>query len=417
MWTTTERETTLTQRVATEFSGTVLLNTETIRRQSRKIYDWAKEGGTHFSLNESALGGAADYAVRVIRHRYPSLEIPFFSRWRFFNCGDREARLADALEGLDPLEAARVRIELAVVSVLLDRGAGREWHYHEPDGKEKYGRTEGLALAAFDMFSGGLFSSDAKKPFRVDAQGLQKLNPADLERGFQISADNPMVGCDERRRLLASLGALLEERWAFFPEGRPGNLLDALIEQSGTRFRADTVFKAVLGFFGQIWPTRLQVGEFGLSDVWHHPALGSEQDPDAWIPFHERCLQLTFSLLEPLEAAGCQVTHIDELPGLADHRNGGLFLDSGVIVPRDPDLADQSYPHASETAVEWRALTIVFLDKIAEAIRFRLDLSDSAFPLVRLLEGGTWYAGRRLAAERRTGGTPPLRLDSDAVFF
>ena len=31
------------------------------------------------------------------------------------------------------------------------------------------------------------------------------------------------------------------------------------------------------------------------------------------------------------------VTDIDGLTGLAEYRNGGLFIDTGVIVARDPD--------------------------------------------------------------------------------
>ena len=56
------------------------------------------------------------------------------------------------------------------------------------------------------------------------------------------------------------------------------------------------------------------------------------------MPFHKLSQWLVYSLIEPLAAAGFNVTAIDGLTGLAEYRNGGLFIDSGVIVARDPDL-------------------------------------------------------------------------------
>jgi hypothetical protein len=52
--------------------------------------------------------------------------------------------------------------------------------------------------------------------------------------------------------------------------------------------------------------------------------------------------------------------------------------------------------------VEWRALTVIGLDRLADAVRGELGLAE-AFPLARVLEGGTWSAGRRIAAQRRPG--------------
>ena len=48
----------------------------------------------------------------------------------------------------------------------------------------------------------------------------------------------------------------------------------------------------------------------------------------------------------------------------------------------------------------------------------RLTGLDAAqFPLAKVLEGGTWAAGRRIAAEKRAGGTPPLTIVSDGTVF
>ena len=51
--------------------------------------------------------------------------------------------------------------------------------------------------------------------------------------------------------------------------------------------------------------------------------------------------------------------------------------------------------------------TVALLDEIGALIRQRLGRSPEELPLAKVLEGGTWAAGRRIAAERRPGGGPP----------
>jgi hypothetical protein len=67
--------------------------------------------------------------------------------------------------------------------------------------------------------------------------------------------------------------------------------------------------------------------------------------------------------------------------------------------------------------IEWRALTVALLDRLADPVRSRLGRSAEAFPLARILEGGTWWAGRRLAAEKRPDGGPPFNIQSDGTVF
>jgi len=65
-------------------------------------------------------------------------------------------------------EKCKRLIDLFLVSVLLDAGAGNKWTYTEPDG-QIYSRSEGLAVATVHMFDQGLFSgSPATEPHRVD---------------------------------------------------------------------------------------------------------------------------------------------------------------------------------------------------------------------------------------------------------
>jgi len=93
------------------------------------------------------------------------------------------------------------------------------------------------------------------------------------------------------------------------------------------------------------------------------------------------------------------------------------MLDSGLISLRNPANADTLWAPGSEIIIEWRALTICLLDKIAEKIVQSLDTTAAQFPLAKVLEGGTWAAGRKLALQKRNNLTPPLNIQSDATVF
>jgi len=126
---------------------------------------------------------------------------------------------------------------------------------------------------------------------------------------------------------------------------------------------------------------------------------------------------LSYSLIEPLQRAGIEVTDIDGLTGLAEYRNGGLFVDHGVLTFRDPDDASREHDVASPLVVEWRALTVALLDRVADGVRRRLGLDAGALPLAKILEGGSWAAGRRLARDRRADASPPVKIVSDGTVF
>lgn len=59
-------------------------------------------------------------------------------------------------------------LDLFLVSVLLDAGAGSTWSYHEAESGLKFSRSEGLGVASINMFEQGFFSSDPQDPHRVD---------------------------------------------------------------------------------------------------------------------------------------------------------------------------------------------------------------------------------------------------------
>ncbi len=67
--------------------------------------------------------------------------------------------------------------------------------------------------------------------------------------------------------------------------------------------------------------------------------------------------------------------------------------------------------------VEWRALTVALLDRIAPPVRDKLGIAAQDFPLGALLEGGTWSAGRKIAKQKRPDGGPPFNIVSDGTVF
>ncbi len=120
----------------------------------------------HFALHSERLDPTAAYVAETIAANYPDLEVPTHSRWRHFAAGgrDRWAGLAAQLDGLSREEVGRIRFDLAVTSVLLDAGAGAGWRYREPASGAIYARSEGLAVASFDLFTSGALSADPAHP-------------------------------------------------------------------------------------------------------------------------------------------------------------------------------------------------------------------------------------------------------------
>src|SRR5262249_14624132 len=144
---------------------------------------------------------------------------------------NRWAEIAGRTKWPDAAARARSEFDLAVVSVLLDAGAGATWRYRDARTGLAVGRSEGLGLASLAMFESGAFSADPRDPLRVDADVLANLSQADLERGMQVSNENPMVGLEGRVDLLRRLGALVAGKADVFgrhDRPRPGGLFDRL---------------------------------------------------------------------------------------------------------------------------------------------------------------------------------------------
>jgi len=412
----------------------VLRAPATIRERCEAITAAVSDGrSAHFRLDRTQLPAVGQRVARLTRERYPDLKIPYHSRWRHFEAGgiDRKGELDAALAGRSATGMARSHIDLTLVSVLLDGGAGPDWRYVERG--TAYRRSEGLAVASLRAFMAGRFSSDVGDPCRVDAAALLRLDVAALADIFQVSDSNPIVGLEGRAALLRRLGVALRAQPHLFTSiGQPGHLFDALTHHPhAPRLRhhhpapsalrhhvsAARILGALLDAFSGIWPSGQTLHEAPLGDVWRHPAADGEALSAGWVPFHKLSQWLTYSLLEPFEWAGAQVTGVEQLTGLPEYRNGGLLLDAGVIVPRDAGFAAQVYTPADEWVIEWRALTVSLLDELAPLVRAELGVAADALPLACILEGGTWAAGRQIALERRAGGAPPVRIDSDGTVF
>jgi len=398
-----------------------LLSAAAVRERCGIVLAAAERGDTrHFRLIPERLDDAARRVAEVTRRRYPDLAVPFHSRWRHFDVGgiDRARLVApDA----DLAERARARLDLAIVSVLLDAGAGPVWRYAEAETGLVLARSEGLAVASLRAMQAGLFSADRAQPWRADAEALTGIDAERLAGAFQHGPGNELAGIAGRALLLHRLGEVIAAHPDVFGNpARLGSLYDYWLPRRPD-LPAPEMLRVILRAFGPIWPGRLSLGGVPLGDCGRHGAIpgdGPDGGPEGGIvPFHKLSQWLVYSLIEPLAEAGFRVTDIDGLTGLAEYRNGGLFLDCGVIVPHDEGLLRRRLDPFAEPVVEWRALTVALLDRLAPLVRDILGLSVAEFPLAKLLEGGSWAAGREIARERRPDGSPPLMIASDGTLF
>ena len=337
---------------------------------------------------------------------------------------DRKAELDALLDGRPAAEVARARFDLTVLSVLLDAGAGARWSYTE-------GQDVGAAALPVQRHAGdellALLDQAAKGPAapppgdapdaaaaavvgeaghgRLPALGRPgRGEPACVHGRRLLGVDerpaarrcrHPQAGRSGRaaRRLPGHAGECdgrpRRPRRAHQPArqrlgdrvgagtglpARPGLLYDR-ITAGGTRtaVSATEVLAAVLQLLSPIFTSGSRVQGLPAGDVWPHRWAGADtaSGPDAttggWVPFHKLGQWLAYSLLEPLQWAGVQVSGLDALTGLPEYRNGGLLVDGGVIVPRDARDLSRNWKPGDEFIVEWRALTVTLLDELADA--------------------------------------------------
>ena len=224
-----------------------------------------------------------------------------------------------------------------------------------------------------------------------------------------------MAGVAGRADLLRRLGRTVVAAPEVFGRNdtpRPGGLFDHLAALAqGGKIAAPVILSELLTHLGPIWPSRLTLGGIALGDCWRHPSIKTADETSGLVPLHKLSQWLAYSLIEPLQWAGIEVTDIDGLTGLAEYRNGGLFIDTGVLALRDPGAAAREHTVDSELVVEWRALTVALLDRLADIVRATAedgsrDAAACENPARRHLDGRAHHreaiaARRRPAAEDR----------------
>ena len=322
---------------------------------------------------------------------------------------------------IDAQERTRRLIDLFVVSVLLDAGAGTKWQYKSKESGKMYRRSEGLAVASLEMFKTGLFSSDPDQPFQVDSGALKRLTAERMAKGLQVSSDNPIDGLEGRTNLLIRLGDALLNQEIFGPEARPGNMLDYLLAHPSTHVSAvpiiplPTLWTTLMDGLSPIWPnTRTQVDGVPLGDAWPCASMPSHptQPWENIVPFHKLTQWLTYSLMVPMQKlANVHFVGVELMTGLPEYRNGGLLVDTGLLTLKPEDAkrgleqyqtnaTRQGQPNVEvvplfttddDVIVEWRALTVGFLDMLLEEVNALLGLmGDKKLSLAQMLEAGTW---------------------------
>lgn len=403
----------------------LLRDPQTIRQRSQQLFERAlNKDSRNFGIDLSKISDCCDLVLSLARQDNPSLQVPFHSRWRHFSIGN--INRIDILKQhknfpKKSIGQGRLWYELIFISVLLDAGAGNKWQYHEKHSNQIWQRSEGLAIASIDMFMNGLFSSNKKNPLQADYDGLKNINAKLIGDGMQVNESNPLLGLDGRAQLINSLADVIKNKADVFNNNsRLGYFYDHVIEQASENNKtidAAKVLKLVLETFSEIWPGRVSINNENLGDVWQHSAVKGEGITNGLIPFHKLSQWLTYSLLEPLQWQGYQIKGLEMMTGLAEYRNGGLFIDTNVITIKQPNLLTEPQTPDSEAIIEWRALTICLLDELwQQALKITHKTSEE-FPLVSFLEAGTWKAGRVCASKRNANGAPPIAIISDGTVF
>ncbi|KAL6239456.1 hypothetical protein BDW75DRAFT_119469 [Aspergillus navahoensis] len=427
-----------------------------VRQRSHIVLRKAKRNQlNHFDVDMTKFAETASYVVSIIKRDYAPdySSIPPHGRWQHFDVGGRP-RVNQLLQSwpstIDAQERTRRLIDLFVVSVLLDAGAGNKWSYKSKESGKIYSRSEGLAVATLEMFKSGLFSSDPTEPCQVDGAGLKKINVQVLARGFQHSETNPLAGIEGRAGLLIRLADALNRQDFFGVDARPGNMLDYLLSHPSTLASSvpivpiTTLWTVLMDGFSSIWPpSRTKVDGLCIGDAWPCSALPRSPPANAWesiVPFHKLTQWLCYSIMVPMSKlmkihfAGSEL-----LTGLPEYRNGGLLIDLGLLTLKPADLErglaayrDNAqikgqpsmevvplFSADDDVVVEWRALTVGFLDDLLEEVNGQLGLlGEDQLTLAQMLEAGTWKGGREIAeVSRPNTKEPPIMIRSDGTVF
>ncbi|KAK1975821.1 hypothetical protein LZ30DRAFT_604795 [Colletotrichum cereale] len=446
-----------------------------VRERSKIVTDKALRNELkHFDVDMHKFPDVVSFVSQIIKRDYdaPFNTIPGHGRHQHFCVGGRD-RISQLLstfpEDVDNNEKCRRMIDLFLVSVLLDAGAGTKWSYKSTENGRVYRRSEGIAVASLEMFKTGIFSSDSKNRFQVDKEGLRNLTVEKMAAGLQSKPGNEMAGIEGRTQLLQRLANALTEKKEYFGEnGRPGNMVDYLMSHPSTQASSmpivvlPTLWSVLMNGLMPIWPpSRTSINGVSLGDAW--PCQSMPQPPQspttsqfspfppsaqnstaAWesiLPFHKLTQWLCYSLMQPMQSLlRVHFAGVELLTGLPEYRNGGLFIDLGVLTLRSeeterglqhyddyckkagvkPVEVAPMFDPSDDVIVEWRGVTVGFLDRLCVEVNRYLknELNGNELTLAQLLEAGSWKGGREMAEfSRPNTKEPPILIDSDGTVF
>lgn len=445
-----------------------------VRERSKIVTDKALRNELlHFDVDMTKFSDVVTFVARIIKRDYdaPFTNIPAHGRHQHFCIGgrDRVAALLSAFgDDVDNSEKCRRMIDLYLISVLLDAGAGTEWSYKSQENGRVYRRSEGIAVASLELFKQGLFSGNAGNKFQVDKEGLRRLTAERLAEGLQSKPGNIMSGVDGRATLLLGLAEALEEKKEYFGEdGRPGNMIEYLLSHPSTQASSmpivplPVLWNVLMDGMASIWPSsRTTINGATLGDAWpcqslpqptpnpHTSGLSpfppGQNSPALWesiLPFHKLTQWLCYSLMHPMQTLlGIHFAGTELLTGLPEYRNGGLFVDLGVLTLKPDDMQrglDNYAEHfrssgvkgvevapmfkaSDDVVVEWRGVTVGFLDMLRVEVNKALksELNGNELSLPQLLEAGSWKGGREVAeVSRPNTKEAPILIDSDGTVF
>lgn len=414
-----------------------------------------KDQLAHFDVDMSMFGHTTNFVVAIIKRDFAPdyASIPAHGRWQHFNVGGRD-RVSQLLSSwpsnVDQHERCRRLLDLFLVSVLLDAGAGTTWSYKSKENDRIYRRSEGLAIASLEMFKSGVFSSDPSQPHQVDSEGLQRLSVEVMRAALQVSNANPIAGLEGRTELLINLSQALKNTTFFGADGRPGNMLDYLISHPTTQASSipivilPTLWGCLMDGLAPIWPSgRTSIDSTPLGDAWPLSSMPTSTPVEPWeqiVPFHKLTQWLCYSLMQPMsKLMNMHFVGADLMTGLPEYRNGGLFIDTGVLTLKTEDEKRGIQQYKANNAkqgknnmevvpmfapdddvvVEWRAVTVGFLDMLLLEVNNKLGLQGvDKLTLPQMLEAGSWKGGREMAEiSRPNTQCPPIAILSDGTVF
>jgi hypothetical protein len=128
------------------------------------------------------------------------------------------------------------------------------------------------------------------------------------------------------------------------------------------------------------------------------------------VPFHKLTQWLCYSLMVPMtKLLNVRFAGAELMTGLPEYRNGGLLVDTGLLTLKEADrerglkiyhetIGDgnavevvPTFEPSDDVIVEWRAVTVGFLDELLAAVNTGLGLQGSQqLTLAQMLEAGTW---------------------------